>query len=148
MQSCLREIEFQVAGIPRGQPRGRAVAFRGRARVYNDPKHPVRTWRELIALEAQKHRPEHPIDGPVSLRLVFLMPRPKSHYTKKGLRPDAPTYCTTKPDFDNVSKTVADVLTQCRYWHDDAQVWCAWVEKRYHPENWTGVIVEVKGGGS
>lgn len=147
MPTCLREIEFQVAGVPRGQPRPRAVAFAGRARMYDDPKHPVRTWRELIALEAQKHRPEQPMEGPVFLHMTFSPPRPKSHYTKKGLRDDAPAWCDKKPDLDNLAKAVMDVLTECRYWNDDGQVCSAVIEKCYRKDEWTGVIVELKGRG-
>jgi Holliday junction resolvase RusA-like endonuclease len=76
------------------------------------------------------HRPASPIEGPVRLRVTFLLPRPKNRCRRKD-SPE-PLWCTTKPDFDNLSKAIADCLTQQGWWRDDAQVVEAHITKQWH----------------
>ena len=128
-------IEFNVFGLPKGQPRARAFAFGGKAgkkvsvRMY-DPG-TAEGWKSCVAIAARDHLPPEPIAGPVALTLLFRFPRPKSHFTKKGLRPDAPIYVTSKPDADNAAKAVMDCLTQLGAWKDDAQIVALDVTKVY-----------------
>lgn len=80
-----------------------------------------------IALAAGvKLEPERPI----SLTLVFAFERPKSHYTKKGLRPSAPVWPTAKPDVDKVQRAALDSLTGIAY-RDDSQVVRVVATKKY-----------------
>ena len=66
-----------------------------------------------------------PIEGPVSMRIVFYIPRPKSHYgTGKNadkLKPGAPDWPARRPDIDNMEKFVADCLNGIA-WKDDSQI--------------------------
>ena len=113
-------FNFTADGLPKGQPRARAFAFGGKARMY-DPG-TAENWKSCVALAAKPVLPATPLDGPLTLSLAFRFPRPKSHFTKKGLRLTAPVYVTAKPDLDNAAKAIMDALTQLGAWKDDAQV--------------------------
>ena len=126
-------IAVWIPGIPKGQPRPRAFARGGKARVF-DPG-TAEGWKSAIAIAvrdaiAQDPVPT-PIDGPVHVELRCYFPRPKTHYTKRGLRPEAPTFHTSKPDSDNVLKAALDALTQMGLWRDDSQVCSVAVRKTY-----------------
>ena len=62
-----------------------------------------------------------PRTGPVSLRVIFYLPRPKR---PKAERP------MTRPDVDNYVKAVLDGLNGVA-WHDDSQVVTLHAEKHY-----------------
>jgi len=80
-------------------------------------------WKQSVACAIGPHiTNQPPLAGPVFMRVLFVLPRPKSHYTKKGLRETAPAYQTGKPDVDNAIKAVMDALTVMNVWGDDAQV--------------------------
>lgn len=127
-------LEFFAPGVPVGQPRGRPVAFRGKARIY-DPG-TANNWKQTVAAAAEPLLPKRPaalgLRGPLSLLLVFTMPRPKSHFRKNGtLKPGAPKWHETKPDADNLAKAVMDVLSVLGVWYDDDQIADLYVKKIY-----------------
>src|SRR5262249_50646245 len=107
-----------------------------------DPKGKDRPWLDAVRAEASGHRPAVPLEGPLSLCITFTMPRPNSHYLKRGLRTNAPTLVSTKPDLDNTCKGVMDILTQLRFWHDDAQIAALMLHKRYGEDCGARVILE------
>lgn len=111
-------IAFRVDGIPKGLPRGRAT-IRGRHAGIYDPG-TADGWKHAVALGALPYRPNSPIEGPISVSIEFIMPRPKSKMRKKD--PDGKVWCASKPDVDNLEKAVLDALTNAGWWHDDAQV--------------------------
>lgn len=113
-------ITFKVSGIPKGQPRPRAFAFGGKARVF-DPG-TAEHWKTEIAAAAYLALPDNPLPGPLVLQIDFFFPRPKKHYAKAGLRRGAPFWHRSKPDADNAAKAVMDALTTLGVWEDDAQV--------------------------
>ena len=49
---------------------------------------------------------------------------------------------TTKPDWDNLAKTLQDVLTRLRFWEDDAQVYSASVDKWWGEEPQITITVQ------
>ncbi len=118
------EISFRVIGEPKGQPRPRAFAFAGRARIYDAGT--AEGWKGLVAEAVRDRLPETPICGPCSMSIVFFMPRPKSHFrTGKNagvLKDNAPSWFTSKPDIDNLQKAVMDALTVVGVFTDDALV--------------------------
>ncbi|ANU61997.1 RusA family crossover junction endodeoxyribonuclease [Akkermansia muciniphila] len=85
------------------------------------------------------YQPARPLTGPVSLKLAFVWPYRKSEPKKKriGLIPK-----TTKPDWDNLAKTLQDVLTRLRFWEDDAQVYSASVDKWWGEEPQITITVQ------
>jgi len=80
--------------------------------------------------------------GKITLRVAFIMPRPKSHYgTGKNSgapKPSAPTYHTQKPDLDNPVKFVKDCLNGV-CWRDDSQVVSLIASKSWGPEGLTEI---------
>lgn len=137
-------ISFFAEGEPKGQPRPRAFAFHGHARIYDAGT--AEGWKSQVALAAKPHRPDAPINGPVKVVMRFFMPRPKNHFRSGKLagvlRANAPGWHTAKPDCDNLAKAVLDVLKTIGMFRDDSQV--AWMLVSKHYGKPTGVKVEIE----
>jgi len=130
-----------VPGEPKGQPRPRAFAFHGKARVY-DPG-TAEHWKSQIATACPGFTST--IAYPVYVDLTFWMPRPKAHFNKHGLKADAPWKYAKKPDADNLAKAVLDALTTLGVWQDDAQVYALFVVKQYaSADNKTGCLILIR----
>ena len=127
----MTSISFSVAGIPKGQPRPKACVRGKHAAVY-DPG-TADEWKLLIRDAASKVSPPLPILSAISVRIIFFMPRPKSHFGKNGeVKSGAPFFHTSKPDADNLAKAVLDAIgTLGTFWRDDSQVSVLRVSKVY-----------------
>lgn len=120
---------IRVRGIPQAQGSVRAFVAGGRAHVAtegNRTNSPLGAWRTAIATEARREYGEEPAPrGPVRLVVELTWPRPLAHYraakSERGLRADAPTWKSSKPDADKAERAVLDALTGIAY-VDDAQV--------------------------
>lgn len=134
-------ILFRVNGTPKGQPRPRAFARGGRARVY-DPG-TAEGWKSEIALAARASVPPKPLEGPLNVRIDLWFARPKGHYTKKGLKDSSPLEHTSKPDADNCAKAVLDAMTTLGFWGDDSQIACLLIHKRYAGIDGAGAMIRV-----
>jgi Holliday junction resolvase RusA-like endonuclease len=125
------EVEIVVYGI--AQPAGSKVPGRtkdGRLFVRDDAKH-SRPWKQQVAATAGAQRGNTPtLAGPLSLDVVFYLPRPKGHYGTKGLRPSAPAFPTVRPDATKLLRAVEDALTGI-VWRDDAQIVTQTARKRF-----------------
>jgi Holliday junction resolvase RusA-like endonuclease len=126
-------ISFRVHGVPKGQPRPRAFAFKGHARVYDAGT--AEGWKSEIALAARPHLPTAPLEGALAIVIEVWMPRPAAHFIaskrERGRKAGSPIYHTSKPDADNLAKAILDALSTLRFWHDDNQVARLVVIKRY-----------------
>jgi len=111
-------IKIVVPGIPKSQKRHRF----GRGFTYDPSKQDKTTFLSLVREQA----PEHPILGPIALKVRFTMPRPKKHFKSgkhfNSLKHDAPYYHTYRPDTDNLLKFVMDALGREIFFKDDSQV--------------------------
>jgi Holliday junction resolvase RusA-like endonuclease len=76
----------------------------------------TKPWRQAI-VDASREQVagQAPLDGPLSLRVVFYLPRPKT-------APKRVTEPAKKPDTDKLLRAVMDALTAAGVWADDAQV--------------------------
>jgi len=137
----MKHLSFHVIGEPKGQPRPRAVRRGFRAGVY-DPG-TADGWKSLVrhaakdALKAVQSTESRPIfTGPLRVDIILIFPRPKAHFLKAGLRPNAPMYHTAKPDRDNCDKAILDALgaEELQLWRDDAQVCAGGTTKLYAAE--------------
>jgi len=133
----LRVITFTVQGEPVPQPRPRVSTRGGFARAYVPAKHPVHAYRQKIADEATKAGLE-PQNEPVEVIVEAVFVRPKSHMTKKGVKPTAPKL--PRPDVDNIAKAVLDSLQDVM--GDDTNVRLLTVGKAYGNESRTTVSVK------
>jgi Holliday junction resolvase RusA-like endonuclease len=115
-------LEFWVEGTPQAQPRVKAFARGKHASVYTPDT--ADAWKAEVRRAAlSKCTTPEPLRGPLSVRLTFHMPRPKS---RKG-----DVWHTSRPDADNLAKAVLDALGDARIWCDDAQVACLSAKKFY-----------------
>lgn len=131
--------EFFALGLPR--PGGSKTPFlirgKGGQVVYKDGRPVIamadsagdkgREWSGIVKVAAHQAG-VRPIVGeggaacPVSLRVVFAMPRPKGHYRSNGdLKPNAPTYHLSRPDATKLLRRLEDALTLIA-WPDDSCV--------------------------
>jgi Holliday junction resolvase RusA-like endonuclease len=83
--------------------------------------------------------------GPVTLRAVFIFPRPKTHFgtgrNAERVKESAPGWKTTAPDLDKLVRALGDALTGVVF-RDDAQIVDIAVTKIYGQT--PGVTVRLK----
>jgi Holliday junction resolvase RusA-like endonuclease len=123
-------ISFTVHSIPVAQPRQRH-AIRGRGpgafvANYTPSDHPVNAFKAHCRLAASQAYQGPPLDEPLRLSITAIFPRPKNKIWKN--RPMPREYKGSKPDFDNVGKSVCDALNEL-VWRDDSLIVSAKVEK-------------------
>lgn len=143
-------ISFFAEGVPKGQPRPRAFAMNGKARVY-DPG-TAEGWKSAVAIAARPFLSDGRFVGPIRFSCMFVFPRPKSHYfTGKRahvLRDDAPEYNTGKPDIDNALKAVMDALVVLGLIADDALIVQIESAKLYAAGSRTGALITIRSAGT
>lgn len=105
----------------------------GKPVFYDPPK--VKAARQALTALLLPNRPSSPFQGAVSLRVLWLFPKGKSH--KNG------EWRTTKPDTDNLQKMLKDCMTATHFWNDDAQVVRDISEKRWSDEP-CGIYIEIE----
>ena len=116
----MTEFQFTIMGKPVAWQRtGMNSAGKGPAIIYTKAK--SRAYQSLIREAAQTVWKTGPSEVAFALSVELSVKRPKNHFTKKGLKADAPVRCMRKPDLDNIAKQVGDALNGV-VWHDDSQV--------------------------
>ena len=130
-------VVFQLPGDPVPQPRQRFTC-QGGGRTYTKAGHPIHAYRQAIVLLAQAAKIKR-IDGLASLHVEAIFERPKSHWRKYDLKPDAPL--APNGDGDNILKGIADALTDAGVWPNDKLVIDWRIRKRYAARNEQGRTV-------
>jgi len=146
-------LAFTITGEPKGQPRPRAFARKmGNvhvARFYDSDV--ADEWKravQIVVLDASIVHKWPLTLGPVAISMCFSLPRPKSHFGAKGLKPSAPVAHVGKPDVDNLAKLILDQITRSgRIWRDDSQVVSLRVEKLWASGNESGCSVLIAAAG-
>ena len=148
-----RCVDLWVPGLAVPQPRARRSRWGG---VYTPES--VRPWKVAIRAAMMQARvedpqwPPQPIDSPVAVKIVVLMPRPERLQrcsSPPGLIPHA-----VKPDVDNLAKAILDALNPGRRagtglaapaWTDDARVFALEVLAFWttHPGGVTGAAIRI-----
>ena len=112
----------------------------GVAPVHAGGKTFMHKTRELESLEAKyvsllkPHAPSEPWKCPIHLTTAWYFRRPKS---AKGL------WKTTKPDTDNLVKTLKDCMKTAGYFEDDALV-CVDTVAKYWSDSKHGIHIRMK----
>lgn len=117
-------MELPIEPMGKGRPRiGRGAG--GHPVAITPPK--TRAWEALFADLVASHLPATPIESPVRVDILAVLPRPGRLMRVK----DAPglVWAPTKPDEDNIRKAVLDGLK--RHLRDDKQVVCGGTVKVY-----------------
>ena len=113
-------IEFTVPAVPVSQPRPRATVIAGRAHVYGaSSDHAIHAFKATVRFAATEAYNGPPIEGPVRLSLLFVMPRKKSRIWKT--KPMPREWYSGAKDRDNLQKGVMDAMNKLA-WADDKQV--------------------------
>jgi len=93
-----------------GEPKGNERTGSGKQGQRYTPAM-TRAYRDKALLMFRQAAPGWKIHtGPVRLEIVAYYPRAKSHYNNGKLLDTAPIWPLIRPDFDNVSKMVADAI--------------------------------------
>ena len=117
-------LNVSVDGIP--VPQGSMV--RTKFGVRHSKPESIALFRSQIGLAVRAAADEQgvvlPLEGPLMLSALFVLPRPPS-------APKRRVWPTVKPDSDKILRALCDALTQCGAWMDDAQVVEMVAGKRY-----------------
>lgn len=114
-------LVFNCQPTPKGRPR--AVLNKKTATIRNYTPAKTRNFESFIKRQAAKQYKETPLEGPISLRVVFYIERPKT-VTRQ--------FPEVKPDLDNYIKAVSDALNNIIY-KDDSQIVKIQALKLYAP---------------
>lgn len=128
----MKEICFFVPGVPApgGSKRGFAIkkggTYTGRVAIVDAGGERTKTWRQDVAFLARQTMALNHLDvltGPLKIKFIFQLRRPKSHLRSDGLvlRPSAPLHPITRPDCTKLARSTEDAITGI-CWADDAQI--------------------------
>ena len=124
----MKIISVDVVGVPVAQGSIKRTPF---GVAYSNDKE-LKSWRHSVICELVAAKTEGwEIDCAFAVSCEFRFMRPKAHFGKKGLRPSAPRYKTTKSDTDKLIRSIGDSIQQSGLVRDDSQIikWIA--SKRY-----------------
>lgn len=127
-----RSIRIVLPMAPKAKGRPRCSCIAGKPRMYT-PRATEQWETQAATLIRAAFRRDPlgvairaPVFGPVAVTVDLVHPR-------LGKRPKIVPRATwdtgeripksTKPDADNLAKTVLDAMTRALVWHDDGQVW-------------------------
>lgn len=129
---------FTVLGDPKVKGSAKGFVVNGRARITNDCER-EKPWAQQVHWAAIEHRPPALWEGPVSVEMVFLLPRPgRCGKTRIAVLADR------RPDVDKLVRSVVDALTGV-FWIDDSRVVEIRARKFYaDPGQPSGCVITVR----
>ena len=133
------EFDCLVPGPPIGKGRPRAAKMGGHVRLYTPKK--TADWARSSALIMRNAWMRAPSDDLCKAEIVAVFSRPKRLLRKKD--PEARMWHGSKPDIDNVAKSVLDSLVMAGVIRDDTQVVFLTARSVYASKS-EGPCVEVK----
>src|SRR5262245_13510375 len=117
MTDVLMPIVLKIYGAP--APQG-SKSFKGMVNghaIMVESSKKVKPWRQDVkaaAIAARNGSP--PIDGPISLRMVFTVPKPTSAPKRRR------TFAMRKPDLSKLARSTEDALVDGGLIADDARI--------------------------
>lgn len=129
-----KTIEFFMAMIPPTctHQEKKVSVVKGKPIFYEPPE--LKEARAKLAAHLSKYVPAERYTGAVRLITKWCFPNDGKH--KNG------EYKITKPDTDNLQKLLKDVMTDLRYWKDDALVASEVSEKFWN--NPPGIYIRIE----
>lgn len=124
---------FFVPGVPAPQGSKRHV---GGGRLIESSKK-VAPWRAAVAAATLAHVPDH-LTGPITLEVVFVMPRPKA-WGKNRQDP-----MVQQPDLDKLIRAVDDALTGHAFADDSQVTHITAMKRRARRDEPTGAWITLK----
>lgn len=103
-------ITFTVFGNPVPKARARTVRLKNGMTTTFTPKK-TENWEDMIRLQILEHKPDKLIDQAIAIKAIFVLQRPKSIPKKRH-------YPETKPDLDNLLKSLTDAMEGIIYTND------------------------------
>ena len=138
----LSMINFYIKSRPRPQQRHRSS---GRNFYYDPSSKDKKVFAKKVIAKA----PKKALKGEIMIRLLFVMPRPKSHYRTGKFKHmlkykyEKVYYHTYTPDLDNLVKFICDTIQgKNRIILDDSQICRLQAEKVYGETPRTEVIIQ------
>lgn len=118
-------IAFTVPAIPIAQPRQRHRKIKtqdGRefTQDYTPTEAPVNAFKATVRMAARAAHAGPPLDGPLLISTIFVMPRPNAMIWKRKPMPRV-WRSVGVGDVDNMQKALFDALSKL-IWRDDKQV--------------------------
>jgi Holliday junction resolvase RusA-like endonuclease len=146
MAMITESVSIWVPGIPKpgGSKRFVGMSKKGHAILVDACKKNA-DWKSVTANTAATIMMGRALlCGPLSVSVVFYMPRPKDHFRSSGaLKPKAPNWHTKKPDATKLWRSTEDALSGV-VWRDDALIVVQHVRKMYVPhDKGCGAQIEV-----
>ena len=112
-------IEFFSPGIPpvTTQQESKIAIIHGRPRVYKPSK--VREARSRLGSMVRSFAPKEPMDGPLSILVIWVFP-----YTSSTPKKDHGRYIPLdrKPDTGNLNKALLDVMEDLGFYINDSRI--------------------------
>lgn len=78
-------------------------------------KDKIKAMKHRLAFDVRRFRPSEPYNEPLAVFIYWAFETKDKKKIKNIGKP-------TKPDLDNLAKSVLDVLTQQKFWKDDALI--------------------------
>lgn len=83
------------------------------------------------------YKPEEPFEGPVAVSIMWCFGRGSKSKKYIGRFKD------TKPDLDNLSKNLLDIMTKLNFWKDDGQVSVLILRKYWVEDERAGIKITI-----
>lgn len=133
------QVKFVVKGPPVGKGRPRVRLLNGHGVAYTPKK--TANYESLVAMVAGQALDGHPLKQPVDVMVLWIVSVPRSWPKwKRELAMDGGVVPTSKPDLDNVIKSILDGMNQTML-ADDSLVYSVSAERRYGEDDYVEVTV-------
>lgn len=101
--------------------------------IYTKPE--IRKEHRELAKLLKPHIPDEPMEGPLEVSVTWCFPMTKTSKAEQEW------HCV-RPDADNITKLLLDVMTHCGFWKDDSQI--SWLNIQKIRSKQTGFWIAVR----
>lgn len=110
-------VSLVVYGCPAPQGSKRFVGMKAGRGIMVESSAKVKPWRQDVKAEALRVKAGAPaLDGPLSVRMVFTVPKPASAPKRRR------TFAMRKPDLSKLIRSTEDALVDAGLIADDARI--------------------------